>query len=421
MKECILWLYRASEGCRLKLVCRAMSGILHVMVSLTFIMLSKRLVDIATGLTEGNMKACMVALVSCVLLQLLLSVVGSRLDIHTVMDMGNRMRNGIFRHVMGSRWRGREAIHTGDVMNRMEGDIDTVTSLVCHTVPSVVVSATQLVAAALFLGVLDMRLAVAIVVIMPVALLLSKSYMKRMRRMTHAIREEESRLQVFMQEHLQNRMLVVTLEYTAKALKRMDGLLEEIKKLVFRRTDYSLFSKVMVQGGFSLGYVTAFLWGVNGLNEGTITFGMMTAFLQLVAQIQRPVLEMGRQVPAFVHAMTSVDRLMELEKLPQEEKGESVRLSGQIGVRMENVSFAYTDDGRKVFSDFSYDFRPGSLTAVVGETGVGKSTLIRMLIALVSPEKGSIRFYTENRSSTVRECPAPSPRRASRQKTQLLR
>lgn len=391
----MLWLFRASEGCRMKISCRAMMGVLHVMVSLAFIVLSKWLVDIATGQTAGNMISCMVVLVSCVLLQLLLSAVGGRLDVHASMKMGNRLRSSIFQVVMGSRWKGREAIHTGDVMNRMEEDVDMVTSLMCHTLPSVIVSGVQLLAATSLLGVLDNGLSLVLMLVMPLALLLSKSYMKRMRNLTHTIRKVDSRLQIFMLEHLKNRMLILTLEYTDKALKRMDTILQDMKNVVYRRTDYSLFSKTVVQGGFSLGYVIAFLWGVNGLSDGTVSFGMMTAFLQLVAQIQRPVLELGKQVPVFVQTMTSVERLIKLEKLPQEERGESKRLSGRIGIHVENVTFSYTENGRKVFSNFSHNFLPGSLTAVVGETGVGKSTLIRMMLALIIPDKGKICFYTE--------------------------
>ena len=400
MKKYVLWLWRMSAGGRMKIVARAMTGVLNVVVSLTFIAQSKELVDRATA-QEGGMLPLMWVLVGCVLLQLLLSVASSRLDVAAGIEMGNRMRNRIFGWLMGSRWQGREALHTADVMNRMNDDIDEVTSLLCYTIPTVIVSGTQLVAAALFLGVLNMHLAIAIVVITPAAFLLSKAYVKRMRSLTHAIRKTGSKLQAFMQEHLQNRMLVVTMEYADRALKGMEAVLQEMKVLVFQRLNYSLFSKCMVQGGFSLGYVMAFLWGVTGLSRGTVSFGMMTAFLHLVAQIQRPILELGKQVPAIVQAMASIDRLMELEALPQEEKGEPKRLDGRIGIRMSQVSFAYTDSGRKVFDHFDYDFQPGSLTAVVGETGVGKSTLIRLLLALVNPNKGNVSFYTAQEEAIV--------------------
>ena len=262
MKVCLLWLWGVLKGRGGYVTCRALIGIMHVAVSMGFIVISKYLVDVATGQEAGNLKLGMVALVVCVCLQLLFGVWGSRLGVHASVKMGNALRSSIFGGVMRSCWKGRESLHTGDVMNRMEGDVDTVTSLLCHTLPMVVVSCVQFVAAFLFLGILDGRLAIVLAVVMPVAFLLSKSYVKRMRSLTHDLLGAESKLQAFMQEHLQNRLLVLTLEYTDRSLKGLDGILQDLKGLVFRRTDYSLFSKCVVQGGFSLGYVAAFLWGV---------------------------------------------------------------------------------------------------------------------------------------------------------------
>lgn len=395
------WQWRVSHGCRMLVGIRTLTGVVHVVVSLLFIYVCKHLVDIATSTIDSNMKPFVLLLVLCMLLQQIFSIAGQRLDVHACIRMGNKMKFRLFHHVMESKWNGRENIHTGDLMTRFNGDVDIVASLLCHSCPSIVVSVVQLLSSAFFLGFLDLKLALIVVVLLPAAFLLSKSYMKRMRRLTYSIREADSKLQALTQEYLQHKVIVSTLEFTRMALNSMDLILQDLKIKVLKRTDYSLFSKIVVQGGFSLGYIIAFLWGVYGIKDGSVSVGMMTAFLQLVAQIQHPVSGLGRQIPEFVHAYASFERLKALERLPLEERGEPVSLSGVIGVTMENVSFSYTDEGKQVFSNFTHDFKPGSLTAVIGETGVGKSTLIRMLLALVIPQKGHIRFYTEACESEV--------------------
>ena len=398
IKEGGRWLWNTSRGYRFFILSSVLAGTFRIAASLTFVWLCKHLIDIATHQADGNIATGLAAMAGCIVLQLLLSSLTSRLYAHTEISLRNRLRQDLLEHILKSRWNGREAFHSGDMLNRMEGDVYTVANLLASSIPSAGITFLQLVGAALFLICLDARLALVILLIMPLALLFSKLYMKRMRRLTREIRTTDSRVQSHLQENLQHRILISTLECTSMATDTMYSLQSGLKRLVLRRNTFSIFSSFMVQAGFALGYVTAFAWGVYGLDAGTVTFGMLAAFLQLVAQVQRPVVELSRQLPAFISALTSVERIYELISTPLEEQGEPVILEGRLGVRMEDVTFTYFDGKRKVIEHFTHDFEPGSLTAVLGETGSGKSTLVRLALALLQPDEGKITLYGKNMS-----------------------
>ena len=401
INECIKWLWAVSKGFRLPVVFCALTGALNVSVSLCFVFVCKHLIDIATGISDDALGTYIGWMAGCMLLQLLLSVVRSRLTNRAEIKLRNALHNRLFVHLMKSCWNGRETFHTGDMLNRIEADTVSVTDAVCRTVPSVFVTFVQLVGALYFLSMLDIRLTGILVFIMPVALLFSKSYVRKMRRMSREIRETDSRIQSHLQENLQHRIIVRTLEHTGNAVEKLSGLQSFLQGQVFRRTDFSVFSRSMVQVGFMTGYAVAFLWGVFGLRDGTVTFGMMAAFLQLVSQIQRPMVDLSRQIPAFIRVFTATERLAELTSLPLEPQGSPVRLDGSLGVRISHVSFSYQGNSRQILNDFTYDFRPGSLTAIVGETGVGKSTLIKLILALIRPDVGEITVYNGNEEVAV--------------------
>jgi len=389
------WLYRHSKGVRGALLVNLLLGTVNVALNLWFIYLCKHLVDIATGLAAGDLTltACLAG--GVLILRLGVTAGNTWLESITGSKMNFLIRSRLYAEVIQARWAGRERMHTGDMMNRLETDVATVTGVICTELPQMVTTAVQLLSATVFLALMDWRLTLLLVLLTPIFLLISKVFFRRMRQLTRRIRETESQVQSHIQESLRNRTVVKSLEQEPAMEDRLGDLQGLELGQVRERTRFNILSRTLISASFSGGYIAAFLWGVYGISAGTSSFGMMTAFLQLVGQIQRPAVGLTRQIPALIYATASIDRLMELEDAPKEEQGEPLLLSGAgpCGIRVEDVSFRYPDGHRDILRGLSMDFRPGSRTAIVGETGVGKSTLIRLMLALLHPLSGRIVLY----------------------------
>lgn len=392
-RECIKWLWRASDGVRWRIVINSLVGILYVASSLAFVWVCKGLVDLVTSGTSESLTFHIICMVLCLLLQVVLTAVEQRITNYSDIQLKNTLRHSLFKRLMESRWNGKENFHTGDTLNRVMEDVRVVSESVTKSVPSVVVAVVQFAAAFLFLFSLAPGLAWAIPGIMVVALLISRSYISRMRKLTKDIRTVEGNMQAHMQESLQHRLVIHTLERTPYVSDTLAGQQEELRGQVMNKTGYSIFARALIQIGFSAGYAAAFLWGVYGIRSGAATFGMMTAFLQLVGQLQRPIMNLSRQMSPLINSLTSAERLSEIEAQPLEETGDSCWLGDSVGVRFTGVEYSYPDGGRKIISDFTHDFMAGTTTALLGETGAGKSTLMRLMLGLLSPDRGEVVLY----------------------------
>ena len=275
------------------------------------------------------------------------------------------------------------------------------TACITETIPSLLEVLFRLVGAFLYLFYMDPRLACLVVCIVPCFLALSKLYVRKMRAITRDIRSTESQVQSILQESIQHRVVLKTLERTGTMIERLVETQAHLRSHVRHRAVFSSFSSTLLSIGFATGYLVTFLWGVDSLQAGIITYGMMISFIQLVGQIQGPFRDITRFIPALVGTLTASERLMELEDEPLEDDSAPITFDRGAGVRFSDVSFRYKKSGRHVLSHFSYDFPKGSTTAILGETGAGKTTLIRLILALLKPEEGNVELYDETRAVVV--------------------
>lgn len=388
-----------------------MQAVLNALISMSvvaldfaFIASTKWAVDIATGKAEGELRWAAAALIGVVVTRLLIGFSSRWVAAILGVRSQNQLQERLYNHLMHSLWRGREAMHTGDILNRMEHDVRDITTMLTEHIPAILAVLLRLGGAFVFLYSMDHALPFVLLLIAPSFVLLSKVYVQRMRKLAHRIRQTDSLIQSHLQESLQHRMVLQTLERCQTMVERLQQMHGQLRQQVKERTLFSSTSASLLSAGFSTGYLVAFLWGVTRLQDGTITYGTMLAFIQLVGQIQSPFREISRYIPLAVSCITSTERLMELEDMPLEETGEPVVMSGAVGVRLKDVQFAYTADSRQVLQHINYDFEPGTMTAVVGETGAGKTTLIRLILALVRPTSGDVEMYDDTRCVNVSAC-----------------
>ena len=402
------WLWSHSVGARGAILANILLGSLNVGMNLLFIFVCKRLVDIATGDATGNLVLYTAIVLSVIVLRIVVAAVSLRVENLTNSKMNFIIRKSLYSNLLYAEWLGKEKRHTGDTVNRLESDVSTVTNVIVSDFPQIFTTVIQLIAAIVFLCTMEWRLAALLVLVTPLFIVFSRVFVRRLREMTRGIRETESQVQSHLQESLQHRMVIQSMENEGRMEGRLDDLQDREYGQIKERTRFNIIARAILSAAFSFGYIAAFLWGVYGISKGSLTFGVMTAFLQLVGQIQRPLVSLTRQIPSFVYSTTSVDRLMELEDAPKEEAGEPVKLAGAAGIRVENLYYRYPDGKRMILKDLTFDFPPLSRTAIVGETGSGKSTLIRLMLALLKPVDGRVVLYDD-----AREVPASAATRCN--------
>lgn len=400
----IAWLWRNSRGIRWYSLVRIVTGIGQVVLGLMMVWLSKRFIDetIRTGST-GDVLRMVVWLVLTVVGGVALRQVGFWLTTTANIRQTNALRLRIFSSLFRRQLYSEKELHSGDVTSRLAKDIETVSNVTTDTMPQMVITMIQLCGAFLLMRWFDARLAWALLLLTPMAIVFGKLIARRLRQMTLDIRKDESRIQMQVQEGMEYNAVLRSLGSEQWVTGRLDSMQQRLHGNVMRRMRFTIVARIIMGCVFGLGYLMAFVWGGIGLRNGTITFGVMTSFLQLVGMIQNPILQLLNMVPGMIHATASIDRLEELEKDDVRCKKEDVLnqepsvikdvhscSSPRDSIRFEDVSFRYASGDREILSHFTHDFKAGTKTAIMGETGIGKTTLFRLILGFIEPTEGRV-------------------------------
>ena len=397
-RHILKWLWSHHAPCRSRAVINMSIGLAQVGISLAFVEAMRQLTDIAVHNISGSLAIALAVIIALYIIDLILSITYTWTSAILGVKVQNMMQQKFFARILNSRWSGIGRFHSGDVLNRLFGDVSDIVRLMTEVVPNTLVIIVQFIASFCYLYIMDRSLAIIIICVTPVFLLLARFYLRRMRRIVRKIKDSNSALQAIIQESIQHKMVIKVLGQSAAMVTNLDKRQRLLRAQTKGRARFTVLSSIVRFTGFSGAYLIALSWAIYELYDGIITIGMFMAFQQLIFRIQRPMESMTRLLPVFVNSLTSSERLIELEELEQEDIDNPTMFNEPMGIRFENVDYRYNEKSRLVLEQFSHDFKPGSFTAILGATGAGKTTLIRLMLSLINPTSGNVKAYSATKN-----------------------
>ncbi|MCL1671864.1 ABC transporter ATP-binding protein [Elizabethkingia ursingii] len=385
------WAWLLTKNSRGELLLYFILELAAIAFSLLFVFWSKKAVDFAVGGGTSDLQKALILSVCSVIIALLMRSYSGWLNEKTRMKMMISLQNTLIKSQMLSTWKVGKHWHTGDVQVRINNDCQEIVQMVGFSSVSFILTTIRLLASFGFLWLMDPMLAILIVAISPL-FLFSKIYFKKLRTLNRDLKIAESRFGNVVQENLRFRMSIRALGVQFARWQKVEKSQGDIYNLKLRLLNFSTVSQGIMKLTINAGFLLTFGWGVYRLHANEISFGTMTAFLQLVGRIQAPILLMMGFVPLFIRFRTAVDRVQELELVEVEEEVEQEYIAEPQNIEISQLSFRYDD--KLVIKDLTAKFIAGHPAAVIGSSGKGKTTLIRLLLALIKPDKGEIFINT---------------------------
>lgn len=385
------WLWQYSRPYLGKILLVMVFGLLETIASLLMVQISKEIIDHATF---GNaFVRLMVVYVLLMLGMQAVTVISSLVSTMLTERFSFGIRKQIYEKIIHSHWMDVKKYHTGDLMTRLTSDAGNVADGIIGTIPSIIQLAVELLLVFFTLFYYSPMLAMFALLVAPVAALSSWWLGKKLRKLQVKVQESEAAYRSFLQESLANLLIVKAFANEDYSTERLTQLREERFHWVYRRTKMGVASSTVMSLAFQTGYIVAFCYGAIQISRKMITYGTMSVFLTLVNRVQAPVMGLAQQIPKVVSILASAGRIMELQQIPLEMKTDTQIPSARIGVEIKDMTFGYTDE--TVLENVNLRISPGEFVAIIGESGIGKTTLIRIIMSFMSNIRGNVTFFNE--------------------------
>ena len=398
-KYVIKWLYKYTKGQLWWVVCLSF---ITGAISIGYILLavaSKNILDIATGDYDGSMAVAISQVIGIIVLQSVLNILYCNIVIRAVGKISIKIKQGLFSAFVGKKWTEVNVFHSGEILNRFTSDVDVVVNGFVSIIPNAISLGTRLVAGMAVLLIIDWKFTLAVIVIGIFVFVASKIYSKHFKYLHKENQKARGVVNSYIQECVENLVVIKSFANFSIVGAKLREKQHSYLKLMYKKQRVSNVANTAVYILFTGSYYAALVWGAFNIGAGVITVGTLNAFLQILDQIKSPMKDISGLVPEFYSSIASAERLMELESLEDENIAENNESTESLYSRLKsivfkNVTFAYNKE--TVLENASAIINKGELVAVAGPSGIGKSTMMKLILGLIEPDEGNIFLSTDN-------------------------